>query len=203
MEERAGNTLALQGDLHVVDDVGEGGTAQHGAPLALFGGGLPGALHQRGDALVFKGGDLYDGDAELPLELDCVQLVSALFDGVHHIERDDDGYVDLHDLCGEVEVALEVGRIDDVDDAVRLFVDDVVAGDDLLGGIRRKGIDTGEVDDGDRLGQLFVGALLFIHRNARPVADVRRAAREGVEQRRLAAVGVACKGKFQHFTLPP
>ena len=180
----------------------EGGGAQHRAALARIARRFIGALHQLLYALAAQGGDLHHRHAERLLQLFRVQPVAVLFDGVHHVQGDDDGDVYLHDLRREIEVAFEVGRVDDVDDAVRLFVDDVVAGDDLFRRIGREGIDAGQVYDLDLFGQLFIDALPLVDGDARPVADVRRAARKGVEQRRLAAVRVARKREFKHSSPP-
>ena len=51
------------------------------------------------------------------------------------------GGVQLHELHGQVEVALDVGGIHDVDDAGGLFADDELPGDDLLAGVGRHGVD--------------------------------------------------------------
>ena len=60
----------------------------------------------------------------------------VLPDLVHHVERDDDRHADLHELQRQVEVALDVGGVHDVDDTIRLFLDEKIPGDDLLAGVR-------------------------------------------------------------------
>ena len=183
--------MPCEGDGDVADDVAEGGGGEHRAALAPLRRGLVGALHQLFDARALERGDLDDGHAQLLFERLGVKLVAVLLHDVRHVQRDGDGNVHLQELRRQVQVALEVGRVDDVDDAVGLFIQNIVAGDDLFGRVRREGVDAGQVDDGDLLGQALVDALALVYGDARPVADVRRAARKGVEQRRFAAVGVA------------
>ena len=191
MEERVLHALAAQGDLHVVQNVRDGGAFEHRRAFARRFRRRKRALHQLPYALVFERRDLHDGHAERLFEPGGVQLIAVFGDRVDHVERDHDGHVDLHELRGKVQIAFEIGRVDDVDDAIGLFVQDIIAGDDLFRRVRGERIDTGKVDDLDGFVELFVNALALIHRDARPVADVRRAAREGVEQRGLPAVRVA------------
>ena len=156
------------------------------APLA----GLDGLLHQRVHVGVVQGGDLQDRAAEALGQGGSVDDVAALLQQVAHVEAHDDGTAGLEQLRGQVEVALQVGHVHEVDQGVGALVDHVVAGDDLLGGVRGEGVDAGEVDEGD----VLVGAprgLLLLDGNAGPVADVAVRAGQLVEERGLAAVGVA------------
>ena len=157
---------------------------------------VQGVVHQFVDAFVFRRGKGHHGDAQL-----CLQLVHA--DGaavglhlVHHVERQHHGDAQFHDLHGQVQVALDVRAVDDVDDAVGLFVQQEVARDDLLVGIRRQRVDARQVGDGC-LGVRADGAVLAVHRDAGEVADVLVCARELVEQRGFAAVLVAYQREHQ------
>ena len=100
----------------------------------------------------------------------------------------------------EVEISLEVGGVDDADDAVRLnhvgaAAKEHIANNRLVGRTRRKRIGAGQIDDGDRAAVLRVsGAGLFLDSNARVVADLLPQAGERIEERTLAAVGVADEG---------
>ena len=62
-----------------------------------------------------------------------VHIVAASLGLVKHIECHDDTQVHVHDLRGEVEVALEVGRIDDVDHYVRRLLHQLLTYIELLG----------------------------------------------------------------------
>ena len=121
---------------------------------------------------------------------------------VGHVEAHHDRAPRLEELGREVEVALQVGDVHEVDDRIRAVVHHVVAGDHLLGRVRGERVDAREVHEG----HVAVGAprgLLLLNGDARPVAHVAVGARELVEERGLAAVWVACEtdGGFSH-TLP-
>ena len=97
-----------------VDRFGEwrGGPLGEGKIFAAKGG------FEFGDALA--GGGLHgdDGDAEALAEGGGVDGLLALGDDVDHVEDEDSGEAEFEDLGDEVEVALEVGGVDDADDAI-------------------------------------------------------------------------------------
>ena len=95
VEEGVFYLFPLQSDADIIDDVRERTFRQHARPLALFGGGGIGTLHQLPDALVFEGGDRNDGHAQRLFQLFGVDGVAALFDGVDHVQRHHHGHVDL------------------------------------------------------------------------------------------------------------
>ena len=134
-------------------------------------GGLDGGLHERVGVGLAQGGDLNHGAAELLGEGVGIDLVAALLEEVEHVEAEDDRQAALEDLRGEVEVTLEVRRVDEVDDGLRAVLNQVVARDDLLGRVRRKRINAGKVGEGDGLVATPRG-LLLLDRDAGPVADV-------------------------------
>ncbi len=136
-----------------------------------------------------KGGDLDHVNAQLCGERLDVDLVAALLQQVAHVEAHDDGRAALEDLGGKVEVALEVGHVNEVDDRLGIAIDKVVTRDDLLGAVGGQRVDAREVGEYDLL-VLCPGSLLLFHRDAGPVAHVAVGARERVEQRGLAAVRV-------------
>ena len=157
------------------------------------------------DAGALQSGDLNDLAAQLTGQLLDVDLVAVLLDDIHHVDGDDDRDAQLGQLRGEVEVALEVGAVDDVQDGIRALRDQIVTGDDFLQRVRRKGIDTGKVHDDDVL-MLLKPAFLLLDGDAGPVANELVRARQGVEQRCFAAVRIAREGNFDllfHFLLLP
>ena len=93
-------------------------------------------------------------------------------------------------MGGEIQVSLEVRAVDDIQYNVGLFVDEVVSCHHFFQRVRGKRVDTGQVDDGDAF-VLFQFAFLLFHGNPGPVSDELIRARKGVEQRGLAAVGIA------------
>ena len=148
----------------------------------------------------FRRGDLDDLAAELTAQLRDVDLVAVLADNVHHVDGDDHGDAKLGQLGGQVEVALEVGAVDDVQDGVRALRDQVVQGDDLFHGVRGQRVDTGKVHDDDVVVLLQLAFLLF-HGDARPVADELVGAGQRVEQRGFTAVRVTRKGNLICFSI--
>ena len=154
------------------------------------GDGLLGGLL---DARSLQGGDGHDLAVECLREGGEVHHVAVLLEDVHHVDGDEHGDAELDELRGEVEVALEVGAVDDVQDGVGTLVGKVVAGHDLLERVGGERIDAGQVRDGHVRMSLEL-AVLLLDRDAGPVAHVLVRAGEGIEQGRLSAVGVAREG---------
>ena len=198
MEERVLHSVPVQQSLDLAYRAGELGAAQHAhrfAPALRRGARL---VHKLLDALAFERGYLHHRDGEFVLKRLRAHFVARLFHRVHHVEGDHHGHFYLKQLCGEIKVALQIRGVHDVDDEVRFFVEYVVPRYDLFGSVRRKRINAGKVEYAHLFRPFFVHALFLVHRDARPVADVRRGACQRVEQRRFAAVGIARKREFQH-----
>ena len=156
----------------------------------LVPGGLDGDLHQLVHALVLHGGDGHHRDAQglgEPLDVDGA---AAGGDLVHHVQGQHHGDPHLHQLEGQVQIPLDIGGVHDVDEAVRLLVQDEVPGDDLLRRIGPDGVDARQIHHRAVL-LAPDGAGLLIHRHAGEVAHVLVGAGELVEQCGLAAVLIA------------
>ena len=125
-------------------------------------------------------------------ELGRVNAVAVLADNVHHVQRNDHRDAQFGELRGQVQVALQVGRVDDVEQRVRALVDQHVTGDDFFHRVRAQGVNARKIRNDDILLALEA-AFLLLNRNARPVADELVRAGQVVEQRGLAAVRVAGK----------
>ena len=160
--------------------------------LALGSSGLLNLLEELLDALVLKGRDHHNRAAELLGKPVGVDLVAILLDQVGHVEGNDHGQAGLDDLKCQVQVALEVGGVDHLDDDIGLAAHEVVARALLLRAVGGKRVDTGEIRDGDVLVTQELG-FLFLNRNTRPVANITVGAGDQVEKRGLAAVGVTRK----------
>ena len=93
------------------------------------------------------------------------------------------------------EVLVPPGRVDDVDDDLRLAGQDVVPGDLLVERLHRiehpEGVDARQVRDLETLAAVKGGAEAAVHGHAGPIRDVLPAPRQGVEEGCLAAVRVA------------
>ena len=153
-------------------------------------GSLDGGFCRGHDAVTLQGRDLHDLAAELLRQLADVDLVAALAHDVHHVHGHDHRDAQFGQLRGQVQVALEVRAVHDVEDGVRTLIDQIVAGDDLFERVRAERVDAGKVHD-DNVVMLFQAAFFFLDRDARPVAHKLIGAGQRIEQRRFAAVRVA------------
>ena len=160
-----------------------------------------GTVDQLGHAFVLDSTDRNDRDAELTAHFFNVDRTAARADLVHHVQRQYHRHIQLQQLHGEVKIALDVGRVGDIDDAVRLFVQNILACDDLLLRIGAQRVDARQVND--RAVVLAAhGSRLLLHRHARKVADMAVHAREHVKERSLTAVLISGKCKF-HLSASP
>ncbi len=170
-------------------------------------------VHQLGKARARACADRHHGNAKLKREALAIDAIAALFDLIHHVEGDDHRPLEFEQLDGEVEVALKIRAVDNVDDRLGFFVDDVIARNDLLHRIRGERIDARKIHDRHLMperakaravvGRGFNFAFFFLHRHARPVTYIFASAGHGVEERGLAAVGVARKRKAHGAAVVP
>ena len=137
--------------LDVVQNVLDGGVELMLRHLALGSSRLLDLLKELGDALILKGRDHHDRAAELLGKLVRVDLVAVLLDQICHVEGNDHGQAGLDNLKRQVQVTLEVGGIDNLDDHIGLAAHEVVARALLLGAVGGKRVDAGEVRDGNVL----------------------------------------------------
>ena len=86
---------------------------------------------------------------------------------VDHVQRDDDRHAQLQDLRRQVEIALQVGRIDDGDDDVGprlagVVAEDDVDGDHLVGAARGQAVGAGQVDELEATGRRWRNLPFFV-----------------------------------------
>ena len=146
-------------------------------------------------AFALQCADLNSLTAQLGAQLLQVDLVAVLADEVDHVDSHDHGDAQLDELGGQVQVTLDVGAINDVQDGIGLLLDQISTGDDFFQSVRRQGVDTGQVLDDDILLALQL-AFLLLDGNAGPVADVLIRAGQIVEQGSLTTVRVAGQCNF-------
>ena len=146
-----GGNACRQIVLDVVQNVLDGGIELVLRHLALRSSGLLDLLEELLDALVLKSRDHHDRAAELLGELVRVDLIAVLLDQVGHVEGNDHGQAGLDNLKRQVQVTLEVGGIDDLDDNIGLAAHEVIARALLLGAVGGKRVDAREVRDGNVL----------------------------------------------------
>ena len=199
---RVGGHLVAKHALDLDERFLDGGVELHLRRRGLLGpsgidGGLDNVLHAA--ALQRRGGD--DGATQLAGQAVDIDLVAVFLHQVHHVQRDNDRDTQVQDLAGQIQVALKVGGVDQVDDGVGAAFEQIIARHDLLGRIRGQRVDARQVRDGHVL-VARVLALLLLDGHARPVANVLVGTRQVVEHRRLAAVRVAGKGNADSHDLP-
>ena len=180
-------------------DMGDGVLHRAGEGVHRNGFGALGGLHSGfsgfHDAVALQSGDLNDPHAQFPGQLRYVDLVAVFADHIHHVDGDDHRDTQLGKLGGEVEVALQVRAVNDVQNGVGPFSHQIVTGHHFFQSVGGQGINTGKVHD-DYIVMLLQLAFLFLHGDAGPVAHELVGTGQGVEQGRLAAVRVACQGNF-------
>ena len=145
------------------------------------------------DAGALQCGDRTDLASKLLFKVLFIDLIAVLLDQVHHVQRDHDRDAELGELRGQVQIAFKVRSVDDVEDRVRLFTDQVISCDHFLQSIGGKGINAGKVGN-DHVIMLLQLAFLLFDRNTRPVSYKLVGSGQTVEQSGLTAVWVARKG---------
>ena len=149
--------------------------------------GLPGHLAA---ALAPQGAGFHHFAAQRLAQLAQINLVAVFARHVDHVQGDDHGNAQLGQLRGQVQVALDIGGVHDVDNRIRPLIHQIAAGDHLLQRIGRKAVDAGQVlNDDVRLA--LEPAFLLLHRHARPVANVLVGTGQVVEHGGFTAVWIA------------
>ena len=154
------------------------------------------------DTGTLQGRNLNNLAAETLAQLICVDLVAILLYDVHHVDCHDHRNAELHDLCGQIQVTLDVCSVNDIDDCIRTVTDQIVSCYHFLQRVWRKGIDTRKVHDDYILMSLQL-TFFFLDRNTRPVTYKLIGSGQRVEQSSLTAVRVAGQCDFDcHFSIP-
>ena len=165
--------------LHARGLLARGQRLQHGA-LEGHAGGTP--LHVA----------RHNGHAQTARQLRDVDLETLTAQDVGHREDHDHRLAQLHQRQGEIEVALQVHRVDHVDDQVGLAAAGVIRGHALILRHGMERIHARKVHQ-DQLLAAGQGNLAqqLLNSDARPVAGHLVHARPGIEEGRFAGVGVA------------
>ena len=120
-----------------------------------------------------------------------VDAVAALLKLVVHVQRADHRHIHVHQLRGEVEVALQIGGIDHVDDHVGHLLHQMSPDVELLGRVARQRVGAGQVGQPELIAEVRGCALGRVDGHAAVVAYMGMGAAGVVEQRCLATIGVA------------
>ena len=153
-------------------------------------------------ALPLEGADLHRLAAQRIGQLFQINGVAVFAHQIDHIDGHHHRQAQFDELGSQVEVAFNVGAVQNVENGVRLFPHQIAAGHDLLQRVGGQRINARKVLNDDVL-IAFQAALLFLHRDAGPVAHILVGAGQRVEQRGFAAVRVAGQCDLQfHETTP-
>ena len=141
--------------------------------------------------LALGGGNGYHRDAEggahflhIAMEPPLARTSSIILRAQYH------GDPQLQKLQSKVEITLDIGGIHNIDDAIRLLIQDEIPGDDLLLGIGPQRIDAWQIDDGAVPLAPDIAHFL-IDGDAGKIADMPIGAGEGIEQGGFAAILIA------------
>ena len=121
---------------HGLFDVGDGmfdrpRKCMHRKRMRLFRR-LDGLLRGRHDAVVVQGGNFHDLATELVRKLLKINSIAILADNVHHVHGDDHRDAQFGQLRRQIEVALQIRAVNDVQNSLRLFVQKIFTRNDFL-----------------------------------------------------------------------
>ena len=122
-------------------------------------------------ALSLEGGNFHHFTAQFFRHLFHINGIPVLFHQVHHVHCHHHRQSDFNKLGGKIEVSFQVRAIDDVQNGIRLFIDQVVSGHLFFHGVGRKGINTGQILD-DHIFVSLQDAVLLFYCNAGPVSHI-------------------------------
>ena len=108
-----------------------------------------------------------------------------------HIQGNDHRVVHVDQFCRQVEVALQVGGVHDIDNHIRIVVFQIGPDIPFLGGIGRKGVGSRQVYDIERIASMHERSRLGIDGDSRIIAYVFFGAGSHIEQRGFSAIGIA------------
>ena len=137
----------------------------------LAAGGVHRLIQQFRYALALHGADGHHRNTQASAQLLHVDGAAVGTHLVHHIQRQHHRHPQLQKLQRQVEISLDVGSVHNIDDAVGLFLEDEVAGDDLLLRIGTQGVYARQIHHGAAFAVLYLPHLL-IHRHAGEIAHM-------------------------------
>jgi len=121
-------------------------------------------------------------DTEEFAQFVVVDVIATLFCFIKHVEGADHADVHVYQLGGEIEVALQVAGIDDIDHDIRRMLDELLAHIKLFRRIGRKRIGARQIYQVEMIAVVFSFAHLGIHGYSAIVAHTFVSTRCKVEQ---------------------
>ena len=130
-------------------------------------------------------------DTEEFAQFVVVDVIATFFGFIKHVEGTDHADVHVYQLGSEIEVALQVAGVDDVDDDIRRMLDELLAHIEFFRRIGRKGIGARQIYQVEVIAVVFGFAHLGIHGYAAVVAHTFVSTRCEVEEGSLSAVWIS------------
>ena len=141
------------------------------AGRSCFGDQVSHGGNKRVNTFAFQRRDFNDiGRAQLLTQHINVNGVAVFAHNVHHVDGYQNGKSQVKQLRGQVQVAFQVGAVNDVDNGVGALVDDEFTCNNFFKRVGRKRIDARKVNNLEVLVG-FAGAFFLFNGNARPVTD--------------------------------
>ena len=149
--------------------------------------------------------DGYDRNAKLPAETLGVDADALRPGDIDHVERQHDRNAQFQSLRGEIQVAFQVGRIDDRDDDIGpgfalLPAQDDIDSHHLIGTARRQTVGARQVDQIERLTGAIQLAFLELDGDAGVVADVLRRPVRALNRVVLPVLGLPTRAAVSFLT---
>ncbi len=129
--------------------------------------------------------------AETFLELLRIDAHATALRVILHVEVDEKRDALFEELHRQIQVALDVRAVNDIDDEVELRVHEVIDDNLFLRAARVDAVRAREVDDGNRAILVARVSDFLVDRDAGPVANLLASACEFVENRGLAGIRIA------------
>ena len=154
-------------------------------------------------SLPFQRADLHRLAAKCLPQLHKVNGIPVFPDKVNHVHGNHHRIPKFDQLGGQVEVPLNIGPVNHIQDRVGMLLHQVCSGHYLLRRVGGKGVNSGEVLK-DHMLEALQGALLLFNGHTGPVPHILIGAGQGIEQRGLSAVRISRQGDFNfHGKHPP
>ena len=131
--------------------------------------------------------------AEQLLQLLYLNDDPFLLNFIDHIEGNEKINLQLHELCGQQQVALKVWPFENVDHNIRRLFDKIFASDNLLRRIWSERVDAWQVNYCDSVPLVVEIAFMLFNGDTRKISNFLMSAGESIEKRGLPAVWITCK----------
>ena len=128
-------------------------------------------------------------------KLHQVNIVPVLANQVNHIHCHHNRIAQFQKLRCQVEVSFDVGSVDDIQNRIRMLLNQICTRYHFLRGVWRQGIDSRQILE-NHMPIPFQGAFLLFNRNTGPVSHILIGPCQRIEQRCLSAVWISRQSDF-------